>query len=70
MCTAPGLYRITQYLLLSAQPEPDQALESGLFTKDSMKEFGGKICKKCDLFPNCERWTRGWGHNNEALTLA
>ena len=59
MCAAPGLHRIRQYLLAS----------SGQFTKDSMKEFGGKICKKCDLFLDCERRARGWGHN-EAITSA
>ena len=61
-------WSVQDHTIFTAQPEPDQALESGLFTKDSMKEFGGKICQKCDLFVNCERRTRGWGHN-EAITL-
>ena len=60
---------VQDHTIFTAQPEPDQALEHGLFTKDSMKEFGGIICKKCDLFINCERWTRDWGQN-EAIALA
>ena len=49
MCAAPGLCWIRQYIFTG---------QSLLFTKDSMKEFGGKICKKCDLYLNCERRAR------------